>query len=161
MFVCSEKANSGLLRAHSGPTLWTFEQGAHGSRVRSCGMVDARFINRELSWLAFDERVLDLATEVGIPLLERAKFCAITSSTLDEFFQVRVAALKDQVAARIEEPTPDGRTASQQLGEIAEATRAPRERQELVFLDSLVPRSPPPGSRWCAGASCPRPIARR
>ncbi len=102
-------------------------------------MVDDRFINRELSWLAFDERVLDLATEVGIPLLERAKFCAITSSNLDEFFQVRVAALKDQVAARIEEPTPDGRTASQQLAEIAETTRRLVERQESVFLDSLGP----------------------
>ena len=103
------------------------------------GMVDDRFINRELSWLAFDERVLDLATEDGIPLLERAKFCAITSSNLDEFFQVRVAALKDQVAARIEEPTPDGRTASQQLAEISEATRRLVERQELVFVDSLAP----------------------
>jgi polyphosphate kinase len=102
-------------------------------------MVDERFINRELSWLAFDERVLDLATEVGIPLLERGKFCAITSSNLDEFFQVRVAALKDQVAARIEEPTPDGRTASQQLSEIAESTRCLVERQESVFLDELVP----------------------
>jgi polyphosphate kinase len=102
-------------------------------------MVDDRFINRELSWLAFDERVLDLAAEIGIPLLERAKFCAITSSNLDEFFQVRVAALKDQVAAKIEEPTPDGRSASQQLAEIAEATRRLVERQEEIFLGSLAP----------------------
>ena len=124
-------------------------------------MVDDRFINRELSWLAFDERVLDLATEVGIPLLERAKFCAITSSNLDEFFQVRAAALKDQVAARIEEPTPDGRTASQQLAEIAEATRQLVERQELVFLDSLAPALAAAGSPSCAGATSPRPIASR
>ena len=75
-----------------------------------------RFINRELSWLAFNERVLQLAEEPGIPLLERAKFCAITTTNLDEFFQVRVAALKDQVAAGIEEPTADGRSASPAAG---------------------------------------------
>ena len=61
--------------------------------------MDDRFINRELSWLAFDDRVLAARQRAGIPLLERAKFCAITTTNLDEFFQVRVAALKDQVAA--------------------------------------------------------------
>ena len=71
-------------------------------------VVDERFLNRELSWLAFNERVLELATEPGIPLLERAKFCAITSTNLDEFFQVRVAALKDQMIAGIDRPTSAG-----------------------------------------------------
>ena len=98
-----------------------------------------RFINRELSWLAFDDRVLQLASEAGIPVLERAKFCAITSSNLDEFFQVRVAALKDQVAAGIEEPAVDGRSATQQLVEIAEQVGALVARQEDVYLDELVP----------------------
>src|SRR5262245_39639563 len=101
--------------------------------------MDDRFINRELSWLAFNERVLELATEEGIPLLERAKFCAIASSNLDEFFQVRVAALKDQVAAGIEEPTPDGRTAAMQLGAIAERASEFVARQEDIFLDDLRP----------------------
>src|SRR6185295_17871932 len=90
-------------------------------RARRVGhhvLMDDRFINRELSWLAFDDRVLQLAEERGIPLLERAKFCAITTSNLDEFFQVRVAALKDQVAAGVTEPTADGRNANQQLAEI-------------------------------------------
>ncbi|MBA3803234.1 MAG: RNA degradosome polyphosphate kinase, partial [Acidimicrobiia bacterium] len=74
-------------------------------------MVDERrFLNRELSWLDFDARVLELASEQGIPLLERAKFCAIFSSNLDEFFMVRVAALKDQLAAGIERTSVDGRT---------------------------------------------------
>ncbi|MGH9272447.1 MAG: polyphosphate kinase 1 [Ilumatobacteraceae bacterium] len=98
-----------------------------------------RFINRELSWLAFDDRVLQLAEESGIPLLERAKFCAITSSNLDEFFQVRVAALKDQIAAGIEEPTLDGRSATHQLAEIAERAGALVDHQERVYLDQLVP----------------------
>ena len=101
--------------------------------------MDDRFVNRELSWLAFNERVLQLATEPGIPLLERAKFCAITTSNLDEFFQVRVAALKDQVAAGIEEPTADGRTAAQQLAEIGARASELVARQESVFLDELVP----------------------
>ncbi|MDQ3469800.1 MAG: polyphosphate kinase 1 [Actinomycetota bacterium] len=101
--------------------------------------MDDRFVNRELSWLAFNERVLRLASEPGIPLLERAKFCAITTTNLDEFFQVRVAALKDQVAAGIEEPTPDGRTAAQQLVEIADRASELVARQESVFLDELVP----------------------
>jgi polyphosphate kinase len=102
-------------------------------------VVDDRFINRELSWLAFDERVLQLASEQGIPLLERAKFCAITTTNLDEFFQVRVAALKDQVAAGIEEPTADGRTANQQLAAINELASELVAHQEQVFLDELLP----------------------
>ncbi|MEQ9161653.1 MAG: RNA degradosome polyphosphate kinase, partial [Ilumatobacter fluminis] len=98
-----------------------------------------RYLNRELSWLDFNSRVLDLATEPGIPLLERAKFCAIFSSNLDEFFQVRVAALRDQVAAGIDRPTADGRTPLQQLTEISERVPEMVARQESIFLDQLVP----------------------
>lgn len=67
----------------------------------------SRYLNRELSWLDFNERVLDLAAEPGLPLLERVKFLAISSGNLDEFFQVRVAALKDQVAVGVEDRTPE------------------------------------------------------
>ncbi len=102
-------------------------------------VVDPRVLNRELSWLDFNDRVLELAAEPGIPLLERAKFCAIFSTNLDEFFQVRVAALRDQVAAGIEDPTWDGRTPLQQLVEIS--GRIPRmvDRHEDIFADDLVP----------------------
>ena len=77
-----------------------------------------RFINRELSWLEFNSRVLAQAEDPSVPLLERVKFCAIWSSNLDEFFQVRVAGLKDQLAGQFTGVTPDGRTAAQQLHEI-------------------------------------------
>ena len=102
-------------------------------------MADERFLNRELSWLAFNERVLALACEPGIPLLERAKFCSISSTNLDEFFQVRVAALKDQIAAGLERTTPDGRTPAQQLAEITEVVRRFVGRIDDVYADVLVP----------------------
>ncbi|HUF96664.1 MAG TPA: polyphosphate kinase 1 [Ilumatobacter sp.] len=98
-----------------------------------------RHLNRELSWLDFNDRVLTLAAEPGIPLLERAKFCAIASTNLDEFFQVRVAALRDQVAAGIDMPAADGRTPLQQIAEISSALPHFIERQERIFTDELVP----------------------
>jgi polyphosphate kinase len=98
-----------------------------------------RILNRELSWLAFNERVLELANEPGIPLLERAKFCAITTTNLDEFFQVRVAALKDQVAGGIDRPAPDGRTPAQQLAEIGQQVRGMCAEIDATYVDRLVP----------------------
>lgn len=98
-----------------------------------------RFLNRELSWLDFDARVLALASNPDVPLLERAKFVAIFSQNLDEFFQVRVAGLKDQVAAGLGKQTADGRTAAQQLREIHEQLSALVATAERVFLDELVP----------------------
>lgn len=76
------------------------------------------YINRELSWLQFNSRVLHEACDDRTPLLERLKFLAIFSSNLDEFFMVRVAALKQQVDAKVNSLTPDGRTPQQQLDEI-------------------------------------------
>ncbi len=100
---------------------------------------DQRFLNRELSWLAFNDRVLELASEPGIPLLERAKFCAIVSTNLDEFFQVRVGALRDQIAAGFDRPTPDGRTPAQQVEEILARVPDFVERLDTAFADQLVP----------------------
>ena len=99
----------------------------------------SRYLNRELSWLDFNERVLDLAAEPGLPLLERVKFIAISSGNLDEFFQVRIAALKDQVAVGVEDRTPDGRTPLEQLEAIGERVRAFVDRQERIFTEDLVP----------------------
>jgi len=102
-------------------------------------MADERFLNRELSWLAFNDRVLQLAAESGVPLLERAKFCAITCTNLDEFFQVRVAALKDQIVAAIDRPSPDGRTPAQTLAEVNHRVLELIDRIDTVFVDGLVP----------------------
>jgi polyphosphate kinase len=78
------------------------------------------YFNRELSWLDFDERVLELAEDPSLPLLERAKFCAIYASNLDEFFMVRVAGLHDQVDAGIDAAGPDGIRPSAQIDAIRE-----------------------------------------
>ncbi|MCY7299641.1 MAG: RNA degradosome polyphosphate kinase, partial [Ilumatobacteraceae bacterium] len=96
-----------------------------------------RLLNRELSWLAFNRRVLSLAEEMGVPLLERLKFCAICSSNLDEFFQVRVAALTDQRAAGVTQPAYDGSSPQTQLTEIATTADRFVIDQERV-LDQLL-----------------------
>ncbi len=98
-----------------------------------------RLFNRELSWLEFNQRVLSLADEPGIPLLERVKFAAICSSNLDEFFQVRVAALKDQVAAGVSARSTDGLTPLEQLDAIAESVAWLVARQERLWTSTLVP----------------------
>src|ERR1700736_1427434 len=78
------------------------------------------FFTRELSWLEFNERVLELAEDASLPLLERVKFAAIYSSNLDEFFMVRVAGLHDQIDAGVEKPDIAGYTPSQTLGRLRE-----------------------------------------
>ena len=98
-----------------------------------------RFLNRELSWLDFNARVLAQAEDERVPLLERAKFLAIFAQNLDEFFQVRVAGLKDQVAAGLTATTPDGRTPAQQLLEIRDVVDALTRRCEHIFLDQVAP----------------------
>ena len=78
------------------------------------------YANRELSWLDFNDRVLQLAEDERLPLLERVKFLAIYSSNLDEFFMVRVAGHHDQVDARIDSRGPDGLSPSETIERIAE-----------------------------------------
>ena len=79
-----------------------------------------RYINRELSWIAFNQRVLAQALDQRTPLLDQAKFSAIFSNNLDEFFMVRVASLKSQVEAGITTPSEDGKTPLEQLLTIRE-----------------------------------------
>src|SRR6188472_743915 len=78
------------------------------------------FFNRELSWVEFNERVLTLAEDPDVPLMERLKFAAIYASNLDEFFMIRVAGLHDQVDAGIADPLADGKTPAETLDALRE-----------------------------------------
>jgi polyphosphate kinase len=98
-----------------------------------------RFLNRELSWLDFNSRVLESAADPRVPLLERAKFCAIFSQNLDEFFQVRVAGLSDQLVAKLGRTSPDGKSPGDQLKAIAARVGDLVDRLEHLFLDDIVP----------------------
>lgn len=109
-----------------------------------------RYLNRELSWLDFDRRVLALADAPDLPLLERVKFLAIFASNLDEFFQVRVAGLQDQVAAGLGTVSPDGKTASAQLDEIRARVRELTAAAGSVWAKQLVPALDEAGIRICS-----------
>src|SRR5579859_3235618 len=80
----------------------------------------ALYLNRELSWLDFNDRVLQLAEDERVPLLERVKFCAIYTTNLDEYYMVRVAGLRDQIDAGVETPSQDGHTPSETIALIRE-----------------------------------------
>jgi polyphosphate kinase len=95
--------------------------------------------NRELSWIEFNARVLELAEQDDVPLLERLKFLAIFTSNLDEFFTIRVAGLHDQVDAGLSDPGPDGRTPSQVIDELRERIVGLYERQTRCSVQELRP----------------------
>ena len=98
-----------------------------------------RFMNRELSWLDFNDRVLALAEDETNPLLERLKFLAIFSSNLDEFYMVRVAGLKRRQDMGLSVASADGLTASEQLQLISKRTQDLVERHGLCFTESVLP----------------------
>jgi polyphosphate kinase len=98
-----------------------------------------RFINRELSWLEFGARLLDLVADDRVPLLERVKFMAIFAESLDEFFEVRVAGLEDQVAAGLRTRSPDGMSPGEQLAAITTRATELVARHSAVFLDQIGP----------------------
>ena len=108
---------------------------------------EPRYINRELSWLEFNRRVLALAESEDQPLLERAKFLGIFSSNLDEFFQVRVAGLKDQLAAGLSGTAPDGLSVSDQLKLIRVEVQDMLAQRSRTYRDALVPQLADHGTR--------------
>jgi polyphosphate kinase len=99
----------------------------------------ARFLNRELSWIDFNARVLALAEDPGVPVLERAKFLAIFATNLDEFHMVRVAGLKRQVEADIATRSADGLTPQEQLDVIAANVTPLKRRHAALFVEAVRP----------------------
>ena len=99
----------------------------------------AHFINRELSWLEFNQRVLDEALDPKIPLLERVKFFCIVSSNLDEFFEVRVAGLKQQIESELSERSIDGLTASETYRAITRRVHRMVAQQYACWREQLRP----------------------
>ena len=100
---------------------------------------DSRLLNRELSWVEFNARVLDLAAEETQPLLERVKFCSIFSSNLDEFFMVRVAGLMGQEAAGLAVRSADGLTPAQALAALKKRVTELTSRQAKLWKRELRP----------------------
>ncbi len=110
-------------------------RGEHAEDLKDQGL----YINRELSWLDFNDRVLQLAEDESAPLLERVKFCAIYTTNLDEYFMVRVAGLQDQVEAGVDSPSQDGLTPEQTIAAIRGRVLGLGERLSDCFEDRLRP----------------------
>jgi polyphosphate kinase len=98
-----------------------------------------RYLNRELSQLDFDERVLAMAEDESLPLLERVRFLAILGENVDQFFQVRVAGLKEQVHAALPQTSPDGMTTGEQLRAIHQRAGSLLQRSTDLFTRQVGP----------------------
>src|SRR5271170_1546898 len=117
-----------------------------GNDVKTYG--PDKFINRELSWLEFNQRVLDEALDPGNPLLERVKFFCITSSNLDEFFEVRVAGLKQQMESDVVERSVDGLTATETFRAVTKRVRRMVAQQYACWQGELLPALAQHGIRF-------------
>src|SRR5450759_3222853 len=112
---------------------------ARGEVIDESDSAGGRFLNRETSDLHFKSRVLALAEDPVIPLLERAKFLSIVAGNLDEFYMVRVAGLKRQQSAGLTTLSADGLTPTQQLAAISKQVGRLMERHAAVFADDVLP----------------------
>jgi polyphosphate kinase len=115
---------------------------------------DLRILNRELSWLDFDRRVLELAADERLPLLERVKLCSIVSSNLDEFFAVRIAGLQRDLRHPLPGRSPDGRSPSLILAETRRRVLAIEEMQSELWRTELHPLLTSEGMRIASIAEC-------
>jgi polyphosphate kinase len=126
-----KKTRTGRVRRHLPPADAGQGQGSLDSSL---------YINRELSWLEFNHRVIEEALDRRHPLLERVKFLSIVSSNLDEFFMIRVAAIKEQIHANVTEYSPDGRTPLEQLRAIHGRVSLMLKQMSSCFRDDLHPQ---------------------
>jgi polyphosphate kinase len=97
------------------------------------------FINRDLSWVEFNKRVLEEALNPELPLLEKIKFISIFCSNLDEFYMIRIAGIKEQIAANVEEPSIDGLTPMEQLKKIEKALKPLLKSLDNYWMDYIIP----------------------
>ncbi len=115
---------------HKNPTTSTISSDLHRPEL---------YINRELSWIEFNRRVLEEAQDSRHPLLERVKFLSIFETNLDEFIMIRLAGLKDQVAAHVSKVSPDGLNAEQQLHAVRQCLAPQVQQVRLCWRDELMP----------------------
>jgi polyphosphate kinase len=120
----------------------------HAAPSKPMSFKPQHFFNRELSWLEFNQRVLDQATEPGNPLLERLRFFGIASSNLDEFFEVRIAGLKQQIEARSPQRGPDGWTADATMEAVTRRVRRMTRSQSACWQTLLRPALREAGFRF-------------
>ncbi len=106
---------------------------AEADPIANLSLPSDRYFNRELSWLAFNQRVLEEAMNRAHPLLERLRFLSISGANLDEFFSVRVAGLKGQQLQNVDMRSADGLTPAQQLSAITETTGTLMRAQQKVW----------------------------
>jgi polyphosphate kinase len=97
------------------------------------------FINRDLSWIEFNKRVLEEALHPELPLLEKVKFISIFCSNLDEFYMIRISGIKEQIAANVEEPSIDGLTPIEQLKKIEKALKPLLKILDNLWMDEIIP----------------------
>jgi polyphosphate kinase len=130
-----------FIPARSAPVTVTREVASpNGETIDLPPLPPELFINRELSWLEFNCRVLDEAADAQLPLLERVKFAAIFASNLDEFFMIRVANVKRKLAAGLADPGPDGRTPAALALILKSSTQALLDEHARLFREDLAPK---------------------
>jgi polyphosphate kinase len=140
-----EAADTAIAATAAGTPAWRAADSAPGAPPATTAaavenaLPEERYLNRELSWLDFNARVLALAEDISLPLLERAKFLAIFASNLDEFYMVRVAGLKRRDEMGLSVRSADGLTPREQLRRIGDQTQKIATRHARVFLDSVRP----------------------
>ena len=147
---CQREAVSGeaCFQIHSLPASLAVLKGHGQSALAMTDSPSDLFLNRELSWLEFNQRVLAEAANPANPLLERVKFFCIVSSNLDEFFEVRVAGLKQQTESDVAQPSMDGRTAPEILRAVTKRVRRMVEDQYRLWRGELRPNLAQAGFRF-------------